>query len=172
MENIFENKNIETNTLNKNKKEEWRPIKFEDLVELYYFEALRRKRLTVERSFEAALKKVRDSLIGYTEDYLKNYGNDKPMETAEGALTGYFEDFHRDLLNSETENKPDELFYRINAFIMYVHERMRLNLGEELLGMSAEDFKALNYIDIEKPLDEQDKIMRDKVYEEMERHEK
>ncbi len=101
-------------------------------------------------------------MIICAEDYLKNYRNDESVSTAEGALNSYFEVF---LQYITSENNPDKLFERINAFIMYIHERLKLSLGEELLGMSASDLEALNYIDIDKPLNEQEKIIWDKFQE-------
>ena len=137
-------------------------LKYDDLIELYYFEALRQKRPTVERAFEKIVNEVRNEMIDYAKDYLKNYGNNESISTAEGALNSYFEVFLHDISN---ETSPDELFKRINAFIMYIHERLRLSLGEELLGMSNADLEALNYIDINKPLNEQEKIIQNKLRE-------
>jgi len=137
-------------------------LKYEDLIELYYFEALRQKRPTVERAFERIVNEVRNEMIDHAKDYLKNWGNNEPISTAEGALNSYFEDFLQDISN---ENDPDKLFTCINVFIMYIHERLRLSLGEELLGMSSSDLEALNYIDIDKPLNEQEKIIWDKLQE-------
>ncbi|MBI4653071.1 hypothetical protein HY750_02355 [Candidatus Kuenenbacteria bacterium] len=144
-------------------------IKYIDLVKMYYYEALASQNPFYEKHFENIIKKIKIILLEYVKNYLEIYKSDKQIETAEGALDAYFESFYFDL---EAEDESKKLFKIINAFIMYVHERLRLNLGEELLGISGKNLEALNYIDISKPLDEQERIIWNKICEENEKYDK
>lgn len=77
---------------------------------------------------------------------------------------------YRDLLNQKYN--PKELILEINEFIMLIHRKARSILGWEILGFSDRDFKMLNYIDISKSLNEQKKIIEDKIKEIENKHEK
>lgn len=144
-------------------------LDYADLIELYYFEALRHKRPVVERAFEKNLINVAQKMLEILSEHelvTTNQYSDKELAIgkADAALAGYFKDFHYSLTKmlSEKEFKADELMNKINAFIMYVHERLKKGLGEEMLGISEEQLRALNFIDISRPLDKQEEIILEK----------
>jgi len=170
---MSESNSIETSGLNnlpeKEDKRDAREVCYDDLIAMYYYEALSHQNPFYEKHLERVTQKLKDNLMLYTKEYIRNYSTDASVQTSEGALYDYFKDFRRDL---ESEHDPKMLCQLINSFIMYVHERLKLNLGEELLGVSADDLKALNYIDTNKPLGEQSRIIWDKMSEENEKYEK
>jgi hypothetical protein len=162
-------KKIEENT-EENIAENMQEITYEDLVAMYYYEALSFQNPFYEKHLERVIEKLKPNLIICAKEYfIRNYSPNIDIATAEGALCSYVEEFYKYL---NLENDPKKLCQRINAFIMYVHDRLRLTLGEEVFGFSFDSLKALNYIDITKPLNEQDKIIYDKMQEEDEKYEK
>lgn len=159
--NKIKSKNQERESMEE-KESETRTIEYVDLVKMYYYGTLASQNPFYERHFDKATQKVKTILLKYTKDYIEHCATNQPIETPEGALDSYIESFNRDL---ENENNSKKLLQIINAFIMYVHERLRINLGEEFLGFSDEAFEGLNYIDTTRPLDEQEWIIHNKLLE-------
>ena len=155
-----------------NIQEKTEEINYDDLIELYYFEALRHKRPVVERKFEEITQKVAEKLLNILETHayvMEDRYSDKElaMGNKDAALVGYFKTFHHDLRTRLDDKNFDanSMVMLINGFIMYVHERIRRNLGEDLLGLSEKELHALNFIDIDKPLDQQERIIFKKLEE-------
>lgn len=143
-----------------------------DLIELYYFEVLRHKRPVVERKFEEVVKKVTEKLfavLGRHPYVLDDAYSEKELSfgNAQARLLGYFKNFHHDLKMrlSEKDFNADMAMQNINAFIMSIHEVLKIHLGQDLLGLSEEDLYALNFINVDKPLEEQEKIIIKKLEE-------
>jgi len=130
---------------------------------MYYYEALASQNPFYEKHFEKIIMKIKPILEEYAKNYLKTYKTDKLKRMNIGILNSYFDQF---LIQLDGENNVIELFRIINGFIMWIHERLNLSLGEKLLGISEKDLKGLNYIDINKPLDEQKEIIYRKIEEE------
>lgn len=142
-------------------------IDYSDLIKMYYYEAKEDQNPFYRKHLERVMQKLKGDLLVYLKLYLAHNKTDAPMETKEGALCSYFESFYKDL---EGEDDPKRLAQRINNFIMYIHERLKLSLGEELIGFSARNLEALNYIDPDRPLEEQEEIIESKIKEEDEKY--
>ncbi len=150
-------------------------IDYGDLIQLYYFEALRHKRPIVDRKFEETTRKVAERLVAVLDSH--PYVAEEPppdeklaLERPNAALIAYFKAIHNSLkskLSDKTFNAGWTMD-TINEFLMAVHERIRKGLNEELpnlLGLSEKELHALNFIDIDKPLDQQEKIIFKKLEE-------
>ena len=143
-------------------KEEKYGINYNDLIAAYYYEALFSQNVFYEKYFEKAVGKLKDELLIYLENYL-NRKIDAIQILIEKSLYSYIEIFCDRL---KQINNAKELFLEINEFIMIIHNKARSRLGWEVLEFSERELKALNYIDIKKPLNEQKKIIEDKIKEE------
>ena len=150
-------------------------IDYGDLIKLYYFKALRRKRPIVDRKFEETARQVAEKLVAILSSHPyvaeESLSDEKPApERPNAALIAYFKAVYNSLkskLSDKTFN-AGRTMDTINEFIMAVHERIRKGLNEELpnlLGLSEKELHALNFIDIDKPLDQQEKIIFKKLEE-------
>lgn len=149
----------------KSEKESLIGISYKDLIKMYYYEAKKLQNPFYEKHFKAAVLR----LAGVLKEILKEHPyvvSDEYSEEeirlgkGEAALRGYFKDFYYYLNRLKDE---EELFKEINGFIMYIHERLRLSLGKELLGFSQDNLEALNHLDPDQPLEKQEEIIYKKI---------
>jgi len=66
----------------------------------------------------------------------------------------------------ETETNIFSLVIAINYWLQEVHQRMNQSFGGELLGFTEYDLEALNYIEPDKPIEQQKHIISEKVEQE------
>ena len=157
----------------KKEDEEIKTLQYENFIRMYYYEALRHERPTMERMFEKSVKNVVQRIHWMLEDHplvlTKEYSKEElHMGNADAALAGYVKNFFYKMdkyLFKSAEFDAASGFRDINNFIMMIHERLRLHMGEEFFGLSENDLAALNYIDTHKPLEQQSEIIYRKLSE-------
>lgn len=144
------------------------------MIAAYYYDALRFENVFYEKHFQKAVEKLKDKLLVYLKNYLNtNSTNYKTLDDFFKNVGSNHDKFECMVYSStkqiydalEIEYDPKEIILRINEFIMLAHEKMRQVLGYKIFTFSERDLKALNYIDISKPLDEQKKIIENKIKE-------